>query len=87
VVVVDGLSFEKPKTRDFVSVLTNLKIDRSCLVTVSSADDNLCKSARNVPKVAVVPVNELNAGEICRYRKMLFTKEALLSVLSRDQAS
>jgi large subunit ribosomal protein L4 len=86
VVVVDGLSFEKPKTRDFVSVLTNLKIDRSCLVTVSSADANLCKSARNVPKVAVMPVSELNAGEICRYRKMLFTKEALLAVLSRDQA-
>jgi large subunit ribosomal protein L4 len=87
VVVVDGLSFEKPKTKDFVSVLTNLKIDRSCLVTVGSVDANLCKSARNVPKVAIMPVKDLNAGDICRYRKMLFTKEALLSVLSTEQAS
>jgi large subunit ribosomal protein L4 len=87
VVVVDGLSFEKPKTKDFVNVLTNLKIDRSCLVTVGSVDANLCKSARNVPKVAVMPVKDLNAGDICRYRKMLFTKEALLSVLSTEQAS
>ena len=87
VVVVDGLSFAQPKTRDFVNVLTNLKIDRSCLVTVGAPDDNLCKSARNVPKVAVKPVRELNAGEICRYRKMLFTKEAILSVLSKDQVS
>ena len=87
VVVVDGLSLEKPKTRDFVSVLTKLKIDRSCLVTVGSADANLCKSARNVPKVAVMPVKDLNAGDICRYRKMLFTKEALLSVLGTGQAS
>ena len=87
VVVVDGLSFEKPKTKDFVNVLTNLKIDRSCLVTVDSMDANLCKSARNVPKVAVMPVKDLNAGDICRYRKMLFTKEALLSVLSTEQAS
>ncbi|MHC4507332.1 MAG: 50S ribosomal protein L4 [Planctomycetota bacterium] len=87
VVVVDGLRFDKPRTRDFVNVLSNLKIDRSCLVTVAAQDVNLCRSARNVPKVAVMPVKELNAGEICRYRKMLFTKEAILSVLSTEQAS
>ncbi len=87
VVVVDTLSFAEPKTRDFVNVLSNLKIDRSCLVTVGAPDANLCRSVRNVPKVMVKPVRELNAGEICRYRKMLFTKEAILSVLSKDQAS
>ena len=87
VVVVEALSFEKPKTRDFVSILNNLKIERSCLVTISSADVNLYKSAKNIPKVAVMAVNELNAGEICRYGKMLFTKEAILSVLDSDQAS
>ena len=87
VVVVDALSFAEPKTREFVNVLSNLKIDRSCLVTVGAADANLCRSARNVPKVIVKPVKELNAGEICRYRKMLFTKEAILSVLGKDQAS
>ncbi|OHB85701.1 MAG: 50S ribosomal protein L4 [Planctomycetes bacterium RBG_19FT_COMBO_48_8] len=87
VVVVEGLSFEKPKTKDFVSILNNLKIERSCLVTIGKEDVNIYKSAKNVPKVAVVPVNELNAGEICRYRKMLFTKEALLSVLVSDQTS
>ena len=87
VVVVDGLNFEKPKTKDFIGVLNNLKIERSCLVTTNSADVNLYKSAKNVPKVAVMPVSELNAGDICNYRKMLFTKEAFLSVLNRDQTS
>jgi large subunit ribosomal protein L4 len=87
VVVVDELSFEKPKTKDFVNILTNLKIDRSCLVTVGSANVNLCKSARNVPKMAVMPVMDLNAGDICRYRKMLFTKEAFLSVVGASQAT
>jgi len=86
-VVVDALSFAEPKTREFANVLSNLKIDRSCLVTVGAQDVNLCKSARNVPKVLVKPVRELNAGDICRYRKMLFTKEAMLSVLTKDQAS
>ena len=87
VIVVDGLNFEKPKTKDFIGVLNNLKIERSCLVTINSADLNLYKSAKNVPKVAVMPVSELNAGDICNYRKMLFTKEAFLSVLNKDKAS
>ncbi len=87
IVVVDGLNFEKPKTKDFIGILNSLKIERSCLVTISSEDVNLCKSANNIPRVAVMPVDELNAGDICNYRKMLFTKEAFLAVLNRDQAS
>jgi len=87
VVVVDGLNFEKPHTGDFVSVLSNLKIERSCLVTISSVDVNLYKSAKNIPKVAVMPVAELNAGAICSHQKMLITKEALLSLLDRDRTS
>jgi large subunit ribosomal protein L4 len=87
VVVVDGLQIDKPKTRDVVNILSNLKIDRSCLVTIDSADASLVKSVNNIPKVAVLPVSQLNAGDICNHRKMLFTKEALLSVLEKDQAS
>jgi large subunit ribosomal protein L4 len=84
VVVVDTLSFEKPRTKDFVRVLGNLKIDRSCLVAIGDYDKNIYMSARNVPKVAVMPVAELNAGDICGHRKMLFTKEAFLSVLNKE---
>jgi len=64
-----------------VKVLGNLKIDRSCLVTTSGLDENLYKSARNVPKVNIMPVNELNAGDICVHKKLLFTKDAFLSVM------
>jgi len=86
VVVVDELSFEKPRTRDFAGILGNLKIDRSCLVTINSTDENLYKSARNIPKVAVTPVDELNAGQICSYRKMLFTKEAFSTLLKPEKS-
>ena len=85
IVVVNELIFEKPRTRDFVNVLNNLKIERSCLVTIGSANENIYKSAKNIPQITIVPVSDLNAGEICRFQKMLFTKEALLSVLNQDK--
>jgi len=87
VVVVDGLGFDKPKTKDFAGVLKNLKIDRSCLVAVSEYDENIYKSARNVPKVAVLPVSDLNAGDICSHQRMLFTKDALVAFLNREAES
>jgi large subunit ribosomal protein L4 len=83
-VIVDNLKFDKPKTKDFANVLNNLKIDRSCLVAIEDCDDNLYKSARNIPKTAIMPVSELNAGDICSHRKMLFTKEAFLSVFNKE---
>jgi len=86
VVVVDELNFEKPRTADFAGVLDKLKLERSCLVATNSVDDNLHKSARNIPKVVVMPVTELNAGDICGHHKLLFTKEAFLSFLSEDNA-
>jgi len=87
VVVIDGLAFEKPRTKDFAGILKNLKIDRSCLVAIPQHDENIYKSARNVPKVAVLPVADLNAGDICTHQRMLFTKDALVAFLNREAGS
>ncbi|MHC5162143.1 MAG: 50S ribosomal protein L4, partial [Planctomycetota bacterium] len=41
VMIVDELSFDAPKTGEFARVLGNLKIDRSCLVTLPEQDVNV----------------------------------------------
>lgn len=87
VLVVDGLAFEKPRTKDFAGVLKNLKIDRSCLVAISGYDENILKSARNISKVDVRPIAELNAADIVNHRQVLFTKDALASFLDRSGAA
>ena len=84
VVVVDELNFDQPKTKAFAEVLGNLNIERSCLVTVVDRDDNLYRSARNIPKIDILAVTDLNAGDICNRQKMLFTKDAFLALINRD---
>jgi large subunit ribosomal protein L4 len=86
VVVVDALAFEKPRTKEFVEVLKNLKIERSCLVATHSYEENTYRSARNVRRVAVMPVADLNAADVFNHQKVLFTKEALASFLDRTSA-
>jgi large subunit ribosomal protein L4 len=81
-VVIDELTFETPKTKEFVEILNNLKIDRSCLVTTENYDPNIHKSLRNLPRVDMLAVTQLNAGDILRRRKLLFTRAALESLLN-----
>lgn len=86
VVVIDELSFEAPKTKEMVKILQNLNIDRSCLITVAAEDANVYKSARNIQKVDVSAVADLNAGVLCNKQKILFTKEALNNLIATKSA-
>ncbi|MGE5296248.1 MAG: 50S ribosomal protein L4 [Solirubrobacterales bacterium] len=86
VLVVDGLALDKPKTKDFAGVLKNLKIDSSCLVATREYDENVYRSARNIRKVDVLPVADLNAAAIVNHKQVLFTKDAIVSFLDRSVA-
>ena len=81
-VVIDELDFETPKTKEFSEILANLNIDRSCLVTTEKYDPNIYKSLRNIPRVDMQEVSQLNAGDILRRRKLLFTRAALESLMA-----
>jgi large subunit ribosomal protein L4 len=66
-VVIDELSFNEPKTRDMSAILKALGLDgKSTLVTVASYDVNVYKSARNIHRVSVSPVSDLNALAVLR---------------------
>jgi len=56
-------------------------------VTIAADDVNVYKSARNIPKVDVTVASQLNAGDICNHKKLLFTKDALMSVIEKERGS
>ena len=85
-VVLDKLQFEQPKTREFVAILDKLKIDRTCLVALDQQDENVLKSLRNINRVSALLVDQLNAGDICRSRRLLFTRAALEMLLDKSRS-
>lgn len=54
----------------------------TCLVGLPKADDNTWRSARNIPGVAVLPVNEFNALTIMKQKRLVLTREALEALRS-----
>ena len=85
-VVIDKLDFKQPKTKEFATILGNLKIDRSCLVAMEDRNDNVYKSLRNIPHIESMEVDQLNAGDICRMKKLLFTLGSLQALIRTDDA-
>lgn len=78
ITLIDELAFDQPKTKEMAGVLKALKIDGQCLlVAVSEYDINVYKSIRNLADVSVMPVQDLNALEVLRPRRLLMTKAAL----------
>ncbi len=84
IVVIDELTFETPKTKDMAAILKALNLDKSSvLVTTAVQDNNVYKSARNIHKVTVSPVSDLNALSVLAPRRMLVTKDALDAIKQR----
>ena len=77
-VVVEDFNFEAPKTRNFVDLLGSLKVDaRKVLFLTADYDQNLYKSARNIPYKAVMKAPEFSAYDILNAEVVVVQKGAV----------
>ncbi|MEJ6348090.1 50S ribosomal protein L4 [Holzapfeliella sp. He02] len=79
-VVVDQLSFDTPKTKEFANFLNNVKVDTKVLVVVDSENKNAALSARNLENVTIIPAEGLNILDIVNNQKIVLTKAAVQSI-------
>lgn len=78
--VLDMLALDAIKTKSMVGVLNNLKVDSTALIVIDSSNENVIKSARNIPGVKTACVNTLNVFDILKYDKFIITKDAAQKV-------
>ncbi|MEK1363728.1 50S ribosomal protein L4 [Limosilactobacillus fermentum] len=79
-VVVDGLNFDAPKTKEFAGVMNNLKVSERVLVVVTDEDKNAQLSARNLSKTTVVTPAGVNILNVVDAQKIIITQSALSQV-------
>ncbi|MDQ3574112.1 MAG: 50S ribosomal protein L4 [Actinomycetota bacterium] len=77
VAVVDGWSFEAPRTKEAVAALAALGMEGQVLVVVPNDDEVASKSFRNLPEVVVIPARELNAYDVLASDWVVFTTSTL----------
>ena len=75
--VLEAWNFEEPKTKKMVEVLSALGVDSSALIVTPEPEENVIKSARNLPGIKTMPVNVLNVLDILSYKMLLMTEAAV----------
>ena len=75
--VVEQLKLEEPKTKEMVRILAALGVDSSALIATSEPEENVIKSARNLPRIKTIPANILNVVDILSYKMLLMTEAAV----------
>lgn len=78
VLVLDGLTMDAPKTSVIAGILKGMGIEgQSTLIATAGHSPVVYKSARNVERVEVLPISDLNALAVLKPKRMVVTKEAM----------
>ncbi|MGY6520445.1 MAG: 50S ribosomal protein L4 [Mongoliitalea sp.] len=63
--VLEGVSFDTPKTKNYIAFLNGLSLaDKKTLLVLPEVNKNVYLSSRNLPKAKVVTVDSLNTYEL-----------------------
>jgi len=79
-VVVDKLAFDEIKTKNFVTVMNNLGVEKKALVVINENDQNVVMSAKNVPTVKTALTNTINVYDILNADKLVITQDAVKTI-------
>ena len=79
-IVLDSLTFDAPKTKEMIKVLENVKAGKKALIVTAEKDENVVRSAANIPGVKTVLVTTMNVYEIINHTNFIVTKEAVKKI-------
>lgn len=77
IIVLDELKFDAPKTKEMIKVLENVKAGKKALIVTAEKDENVVRSAANIPGVRTALVGTMNVYEIINHENFIVTKEAI----------
>jgi large subunit ribosomal protein L4 len=80
IIVLDNLSFEAPKTKDMIKVLQNIGAAKKSLIVLPEKDENVIRSAHNIPGVRTVLATTMNVYEIINHTSFIVTKDAVSKI-------
>ena len=81
IIVVEDFTFEAPKTKDFLAMAKNLKVDgKKVLVVMPESDKNVYLSARNLQKSDCMIAQNVNTYKVLNADVMVITEKSLETI-------
>ncbi|MEO6784661.1 MAG: 50S ribosomal protein L4 [Chthoniobacteraceae bacterium] len=83
VLIVPTFSVAKPKTKDFVKLLSEVSPEAKTLIIGTDFDDNTRLAARNVQPATLACASDVNTEHLLLYKKIVVTNDALAQLAER----
>ena len=80
IICLDELKMDAPKTKDFVKIMENLKVDGKTLVCTDEKIDTVVKRARNIAVVTTTFAGVLSDYDVLNHEKLIVTKAAVKKI-------
>ena len=81
VIVVEDFNFEAPKTKEFVNITKNLKVEgKKTLLVLPEVNKNVYLSARNLQRSEVMTANTINAYKVLNADVLVVTEKSLETI-------
>ena len=78
-IVLDELKLDEIKTKKFVAVMNNLKVEKG-LVVIADNDKNVVMSARNLADIDTALANMINTYDVMKAKTVVLTKDAVAKI-------
>lgn len=80
IIVLDELKMDAPKTKEMAATLKNINAANKALIVTAEKDENVVRSAANIPGVRTVLASNMNVYEIVNYTSFIVTQEAVKKI-------
>ena len=80
IIVLDSLKLDEPKTKEMAKILENVKAAKKALIVTDVKDENVVRSAANIPGVKTTIVGEMNVYDIVNHTSLILTKDAVTRI-------
>lgn len=81
IIVVEDFNFEAPKTKEFLNITKNLKIEgKKTLLVLPEVNKNVYLSARNLKSAEVMTANTINAYKVLNADVLVISEKSLETI-------
>ena len=78
IIIVEDFTLEAPKTKDFINITKNLKVDgKRLLLVLADQNKNVYLSARNVPETKIMTASDINTYAVLNNKAIILTESSL----------
>lgn len=78
IIIVEDFTLDTPKTKDFVNITKNLKVEgKRILLVLAEQNKNVYLSARNVPETKIMTASDINTYAVLNNKAIILTESSL----------